>query len=85
MNYPKKWQLQEAKNKFSQVAEEAAKYGPQIVTKHGKDALVILTMEEYEKLKQPEESLLDFFLNSPLAGSELVIERDKSPGRDVDL
>jgi prevent-host-death family protein len=85
LKYPKKWQLQEAKNKFCQVAEEAAKYGPQFVTKHGKDALVILTMEEYEKLTEPKESLVDFFRNSPFSGSNLVIERDQSGPRDIEL
>ena len=55
------------------------------MTKHGKDALVILTMEEYEKLTQPKESLVDFFLNSPLAGSNLVIERDPRGPRDIEL
>ena len=81
----KKWQLQDAKNRFSQVAEEAATYGPQLVTKHGKDAVVILSMEEYQKLKKPEESLVDFLQSSPLKGAKLDLERDQDPGREVDL
>lgn len=46
----KKWQLQSAKNKFSEVAEEAAAYGPQIVTKRGRDAVVIMGIDEYRRL-----------------------------------
>ena len=81
----KKWQLQAAKNKFSQVAEEAAAYGPQIVTKRGRDAVVIMGIEEYRRLTRKDRSLADFLLDSPLAGSELDIQRDKSQGREVEL
>ncbi len=81
----KKWQLQEAKNKFSRVAEEAVQYGPQIVTKHGQDAVVILSMEEYKRLQKPKSALGTFLKASPLAESGLVLERDVSAGRDVEL
>ena len=81
----KKWQLQSAKNKFSQVAEEAAAYGPQIVTKRGRDAVVIMGIDEYRRLTRPDRTLADFLLDSPLAGSELEILRDKSQGREVEL
>ena len=81
----KKWQLQDAKNRFSQVAEEAATYGPQVVTKHGKDAVVILSMEEYQQLKKPKESLVEFLQGSPLKGVKLDIDREQSEGRSVDL
>ena len=46
------WQLQEAKNKFSQVVREAQEHGPQIITVHGKEAAVVLSAEEYSTLKQ---------------------------------
>ncbi len=81
----KKWQLQDAKNRFSQVAEEAASDGPQVVTKHGKDAVVILSMEEYQQLKKPKESLVKFLQGSPLKGVKLDIDRERSEGRAVDL
>ncbi len=47
------WQLQAAKNKFSQLVEKARKIGPQIVTKHGKKAVVILSFEDYKKMIPP--------------------------------
>jgi antitoxin Phd len=81
----KRWQLQEAKNKFSQVAEEAAVYGPQIVTKHGRDAVVILGVDEYRQLTERRGALLDFFRDSPLVGSGLDITRESDEGREVDL
>jgi antitoxin Phd len=80
-----RWQLQDAKNKFSQVAEQAVSYGPQVVTKRGKDAVVVLSTEEYERLAAPKGRLSDFLRDSPLAGSGLVVDRDADPGRELDL
>jgi prevent-host-death family protein len=81
----KRWQLQDAKNKLSQVAEEAVTYGPQIITKRGKDTVVLISRAEYERLSRPRRSLTDFLLSSPLAGSGLMVERDSCPGRDAGL
>ncbi len=82
---PAKWQLQEAKNKFSEVVRKATEEGPQTVTKHGKDSVVVLSVEDYQKIKQPESSLADFLQQSPLASVELDLERDKSTSRDISL
>ena len=80
-----KWQLQEAKNKFSEVVRKANEEGPQTVTKHGKDSVVVLSVEDYKKIEQPQTSLLEFFQHSPLASVELDLDRDKSPARDISL
>jgi len=79
------WQLQEAKSKFSQLVEKAMKHQPQIVTKHGDEAVVILSVEDYKKMIAPESSLLDFFDNSPLKGMELDCQRAKDLPRDIEL
>jgi len=81
----KKWQLQEAKNRFSEVVRKASEEGPQMVTKHGKDSVVVLSAEDYRKLEQPKTSLVEFFQNSPLSKIEIDVKRDKSPSRQVDL
>lgn len=81
----KKWQLQEAKNKFSEVVRKATEEGPQTVTKHGKDSVVVLSIEDYKKMERPETSLAVFFQQSPLASVALDLERDKSPARDISL
>lgn len=52
------WQLQEAKNRFSEVVDEALAHGPQTVTRHGREVAVIVSVEEYRRLKQPKGSLL---------------------------
>lgn len=79
------WQLQEAKNKFSNLVDKAHHEGPQIVTKHGKESVVILAIEDYQKLTKPKSDLVSFFKKSPLSGISLDLARDKSHSRDIDL
>ncbi|MFZ5511453.1 MAG: type II toxin-antitoxin system Phd/YefM family antitoxin [Pseudomonadota bacterium] len=81
----KAWALQDAKNHFSEVVDRALQDGPQTVTRHGREAVVIVSAEEFKRLTQPEESLADFFRRSPLHGLELEIERQRDTGRRVDL
>jgi len=79
------WQIQDAKNKFSQVIGEALKNGPQIVTKHGEATAVILSVQDFKKLQQNRSSITEFFQSSPLVGVELEIDRIKDRPRSTDL
>ena len=79
------WQLQEAKNKLSRVVQQAQSEGPQVITVHGKETAVLLSVEEYRKLTGREENLVDFFQRSPLQGVELDVARSKDLGRDIEL
>ena len=79
------WQLQEAKNRFSEVVNKAITEGPQTVTRHGEEIVVVLSKAEYNRLKKSQVSLVDFFRQSPLAGIELDLERDQSLPRDINL
>jgi len=79
------WQLQEAKNKFSKLVEKAQYEGPQIVTKHGKESVVVLSVEEYKKIVKPKSNLFQFIQASPLSKTLINIERDKSVARDIEL
>ena len=79
------WQVQDAKNRFSEMVERARKDGPQTVTRHGRKVAVVLSHEEFEKLSRPKDSLVDFFRNSPLAGVELDITRSRDTGRTIKL
>lgn len=76
------WQLQEAKNKFSEVVEEALERGPQIITRRGMETAVVLGYEDYRRMVLERQKLSDFFRDSPLAEVELDLERDRSPARD---
>ena len=79
------WQLQEAKNKFSSLVDKTRKLGPQIVTKHGEDVVVVLDIAEYNKLITPKTKLTEFLKKSPLAKVELDIERSKEGTRELQL
>ena len=79
------WQLQEAKSRFSEMVERALEKGVQIVTRRGRKTVVILPFDEYERLTKHSVSLSQFLLTSPLAGSQLIIERDKSTPRSLEI
>lgn len=80
-----RWQLQEAKNRFTEVVERAIKVGPQTVTKDGKDAVVIVSGEQYQRrtetAKRQTQSLAAFLLPSPLSGARLRVRRSRDAGR----
>lgn len=77
------WQIQEAKNKLSEVVDKALKNGPQEITKHGKKTAVVLSARDYQRLKRRKGTLAGFFRRSPLA--ELDLERQRDTSRKVDL
>ena len=79
------WQLQEARDKFSQVVEEAQRSGPQVITVSGEEAAILLSMDDYRRLLPHQETLAEFLMNSPLRGSGIEIERDQDFDRNVDL
>ena len=79
------WQLQDAKSKFSQLVESAMHNIPQFVTKHGNNAVVILSFEEYKKLIKPKQDLVSFFRSSPFIDCEVDITRSKDLPRDIEL
>jgi antitoxin Phd len=77
------WQLQEAKNKLSELVERAAHDEPQEITRHGKKTAVLISTQEYQRLRKRKGSLVEFFHNSPLNG--LSLERTKDRPRGVEL
>jgi prevent-host-death family protein len=83
-----KWQLQSAKAQFSEVFRRAWTEGPQHVTRQGKEEVVIISKEEFDKLTAPPSKpggAWEFFRNSPLVGLDLDLERDEDYGRDIEL
>ncbi|MCB0023753.1 MAG: type II toxin-antitoxin system Phd/YefM family antitoxin [Caldilinea sp.] len=77
------WQVQEAKNKFSEVIERASHGDPQVITKHGTEVAVVISIDQFKSLKARSQSLVEFLLESPLSGSEIEVTRDKSLPREV--
>ncbi len=80
------WKLEDAKAKFSEVVRLALLAGPQRVTYRGKDAVVVIAVDDLKRLlpaERPEQSLVDFLQSTALA--EIDIRREPDPGREVAL
>jgi prevent-host-death family protein len=82
------WQLQDAKNRFSEVVKRAREEGPQTVTLRGKPAVVVLSADAYDRLARPRRSFTDFLLSEPAwpdAVVESINDRPRDTGRPIDL
>jgi prevent-host-death family protein len=81
------WQVQTAKARFSELFRRVRTEGPQRVTRQGKEAVVVITAEEYDKLTSPSgrKSLWEVLRESPLVGLEMDFKRNKSLSRDIKL
>lgn len=77
------WQLQEAKSRFSEVVDLSLKQGPQMVTKRGQDAVVILSASEYRRICG-SLPLRDLLLNAP-RGEPFDLQRSRELIRDISL
>ena len=78
------WQLKEAKSRFSELVELTLKEGPQLVTRHGEEAVVILSAKEYRRLSRQTPTLMDCLLNAP-RGQALELDRSTEAIRDLAL
>ncbi len=79
-----RWQLQEAKQKFSALVQRALDDGPQIVTRRGEEVVVVLSARDYRRLTRPVPDFTEFLLAAP-DFSQLEIERPADPARTVEL
>ncbi len=80
------WKLQDAKARFSEVVRRARAEGPQRVTYRGKDAVVVIAVEEFKKLlpaERPRQPLVEFLRSTALG--EIDIRREADRGRDLAL
>jgi prevent-host-death family protein len=78
------WQLQKAKARFSELVQKAIDHGPQTVTRRGKPSVVVLSVQEYEKLRQRKPSLKEVLMSGPEGEFELP-PRVRDRGREIDL
>ena len=79
------WQIQEAKKHFNEVIEKAIHDGPQVITRHGVETVIIVSIQEYQLFSAPKTGLVEFFRSSPLCGVSLDLERNKETAREVEL
>lgn len=76
------WQLQDAKSRFSEVVDLSLREGPQMVTRRGEEAVVVLSVREYRWLTGHTPRLIDCLLNAP-RGEAFVVTRSREPIRDL--
>jgi prevent-host-death family protein len=82
------WQLQTAKNRFSEVVNRAVTEGAQTITRHGKPVVVVLSQEEFRKLAPAKEEgfdLLEHLLACPDKTLHKRVFRTPGVPRDVDF
>jgi prevent-host-death family protein len=78
------WQVQQAKTRLSEVIEEARGKGPQIITRHGAERAVVLSIEDYRALTAHKPDLKEYLLGGPKVES-FEIEYDVDTGREIEL
>lgn len=81
----RRWKLEDAKARFSELVRRAGAEGPQLVTVRGKEAVVVVSADQYRRLQpsSPRTPLVDFMQGLSLGALDLVREPDQ--GRDVDF
>jgi prevent-host-death family protein len=86
-NVDGEWALQDAKARFSELVRKAKTEGPQRITVHGREEVVVVSVDEYRRVKgEPTgKTLVDLLRRSPLR--DIEIERDQTPAtvRNIEL
>lgn len=83
----KRWKLEDAKARFSELVRQARENGPQRVTVRRKDAVVVVSAEEYDRLvaRAEQKTLYSLLSESPLRDLDFGEEGVMSPVREVEL
>jgi antitoxin Phd len=87
------WQVQQAKSRLSEVIEDANTKGPQIISRHGTDRAVVLSINDFDKLtkakaEESQKNFIEFLLSGPKFEDDdpiFDIERTIDPERELDL
>jgi len=89
---PDHWQIQDAKQRFSEMIRAVTSRGPQVITRHGEDVAVVVEISEYRRLTRPAVDLAGILLGGPKLDdglaevfAEVEAERQADLGRAVDL
>jgi prevent-host-death family protein len=79
------WQVQEAKQRFSEVIRAAETGEPQIVTRHGEEIAVVIDIAAYRQLHGQSVSLMSYLRADPVADADFEVSRQRDLPRDIDL
>ena len=89
---PDHWQIQEAKQRFSEMIRAVTSEGPQVISRHGEDVAVVVNIDEYHRLTRPAMDLATILLGGPKLDdstadvfAEIEAERKTDFGRALDL
>lgn len=78
------WQLQTAKQKLSELVERALAEGPQVITRRGREVVVVVSIDEYRRLRGGGPDFKRFLTEAPDLDA-LGLERSREPTRGVEL
>lgn len=78
------WQVQEAKQRFSELVRRTLNEGPQVVTRHGEEVVVVVAADEYRRSQRDRPDFKEFLRSGP-DFDMLDLERPDRPPREVDL
>lgn len=78
------WQVQEAKQRFSELVRRTLEEGPQVVTRHGEEVVVVVAADEYRRTHRLEPNFIDFLMSGP-SFDDLDLTRPREFPRDVVL
>jgi prevent-host-death family protein len=73
-----RWQIQEAKARFSEMVERTLREGPQTVTCHGKPVAVLVGADQYQRLRAGGKTFKALLASAPLRGVEILRSRDRA-------
>ncbi|MGH3728896.1 MAG: type II toxin-antitoxin system Phd/YefM family antitoxin [Micromonosporaceae bacterium] len=93
MAHPAQWQVQEAKQRFSEVLRAVEREGPQVITRHGEQVAVVISISDYRKSAEPSKSFVDHLLAFPKLDTDVVgdvfaeieAERKRDFPREIDF
>ena len=89
---PDHWQIQDAKQRFSEMIRAVTSTGPQVITRHGEDVAVVVDIAEYRRLTRPVQDVAAVLLGGPKLDdgavevfAEIEAGRKADFGRSLDL
>jgi prevent-host-death family protein len=80
-----RWQVQDAKQRFSELLRAVEAGEPQIVTKHGEEVAVMIDIAEYRRLRGETIGFMQYLQSGPTIDDDLDLERSDEAPRDIDL
>ena len=76
------WQVQEAKQRFSELVRRTLEEGPQVVTRHGEEVVVVVAADEYRRSQQVRPDFKEFLMSGP-SFDDLELDRSSELPREI--